>query len=547
MDKYIRECKKLRISPALWDLPVKQANQPDVDMKPGIDSESSFDIEPSFNSEPSFQNGPKVDIESFVDIESYSKNTSDAEQNSETKQEPSWEPAPNLAPDPASKITPVTEADSLPAELTPAPSPTHATVEQNSREESSYNLRSTKPNKRTKRNRLADFKRTKISSSKMRLNEVDVGSYHPYTDDVTRKLLDLTKRSLREQVDKFVYDDKCFVVMSWLNTARLFEYKPKQYKYSEIQRIPQRYIPISPQIITCLHYNDSKFYLGHLWGNKNAGSEDKFRPYVERRDSNGQLLDEPCFYDHVLQSIRSNKAFVFVLTNANSMYIHSKIMFNQIQYFIDFTSLLTNPIIETWVENPSFKSFTRLPLVTATTKEIILTQYDAFEHRVIQCHRFDDKFNIVSVDKLDKLIIILRKSPQKLSKIEFGFISKVEGSKDYLFVHEVTASFKHDLIHIKQHKTHLYVLGESKGKYELGCIHLPSLKPIWCTQLKDVDNSCLILPHDDHVAIVGGNQDLIAMRTNSLKLVRRSMLHKMTITTNKHLQTLGASIFQKLQ
>lgn len=408
-------------------------------------------------------------------------------------------------------------------------------------ESKSYNLRSLAPVKRPKR-RVTTLKRPKIGT----FSEVDVTQYHHCTDAISKKLLDLTKCSLKTQIDAFVDGTDSFVVVSWLNTARIFEYQSKQEEYLEIRRIPGRYISLSSQIITCLHHSNSVIYLGYMWGDKEGSDEKKFKPYIERRNIKGELIEKPYYYDYVLKSIYSDDGFIYVQTNVNIIYIHRRELFSCVQYQVNFSPLTTNPLIGTWVELPRFKTYTRLPIITTTTKELLVTQYDAFEHRVIQCFKFDDEYNTVAIEKLHRLIIVHRNSASS-SKIEFGFMSKVSESKDYLFIHEATISFNHQVIQIKQHKMYLYIFSRCKTKYELGCILLPSLRPLWTTQLKNVDDTCHIVAHDEHIAIVKRNQEISTFKPKSTQINRESMFNKLTIETNRHLQTLGASVFQKLQ
>lgn len=414
---------------------------------------------------------------------------------------------------------------------------------------SKYNLRNPQPIKKAKRSLPLKLKRSKDSFRDLYLEHVDVDTYHHYNDETSRKILELSKRSFKAQIDKFVYDSKSFVVISWLNAARIFEYEPSQAKYIEVKRIPERYVSLNPQIITCLHHSDSEFYLGYMWGNKNGSNEDIFKPYIERRDIYGKLLGEPYYYDHVLESIHSDKNFVYVQTKANSIHIHRKALFDCIHYHIDLAPILSSPLIGTWIDLPCFEGYTRLPLVVASTREIILTRYDALEHRIIHSYQFNDNLDIISIDKVDRLIIITRTSEVQ-SSIDFGFINRVGESQDYLFVHEASLTLnKCRVIQTKYHKENLYIFGRlSNDKYELGCLYIPTLNPLWNVSLKDVDESCHILPHDTHVMVVKSNQQLMVLtQKKSLKHNSNSIFSKFEIRTNKYLQTLGAHILKKLQ
>lgn len=204
---------------------------------------------------------------------------------------------------------------------------------------------------------------------------------------------------------------------------------------------------------------------------------------------------------------------------------------------------------------------------------------------MIQCFKFDDSFETISLDKIDRLYVLHRNKychvPQTklpcddyVSKIEFGFLSRTESSgENYMFLHESTISFIHHVIQVRIHREYLYLFGYRKDlprtkSFEIGCLYLPSLRPIWSSEIKGVDSNCNLLVHDDHIVFIKNSQKLISIklpskrsaeckqckleflsdddRSRHCRSKHQNIFMQFQILKNKYLQDLGASVFKKM-
>jgi len=400
------------------------------------------------------------------------------------------------------------------------------------RQSKAYNLRSAEARKSRRSNilaprRLEINKRHKDSFRDVLLTEVNIQTYHSLKDESGQKVIDLVNKSQKSQVDRFVYQSKSFIVITWLTAARIFEYNPKASSYVEVKRIPNRYIQISPNLITSVHYCDSKFYLAYLWGS-NEDKVEKTRPYIEIRDICGKLISPRHYLDHVVKSIHSDREFIYVKSNMNIMYVHRKDLFNRIYYTIDFSSIAYDPLITAWIESPTHQSFTRLPLIAATPVELLVTEFDIFSHTIRYCFKFEDTLKIVSIDKYEHYYIIHRNLSTTqdndeidcLSKIDIGAIRASEDLDSYSFTHAYSLCFSYSIIQVRIHGDALYLLGHSldtdgNDRYEIGCICLRSFKPLWIANLDTIGCHSQILVHDDNVAIVGDCQRIVSVKVDT--------------------------------
>lgn len=414
------------------------------------------------------------------------------------------------------------------------------------------------------------------------LANVNLSSYHL---NPNQDLINLARLPLRAQSDTFIHDSKPFIVISCIATARLFWINPKyRNKVYECKRLPERYISLVPNLITSLHCDDFKLYLAFLWANGDGLPDEKRKPYLETWSLKGEKLGKAHFYDSTITSIYSDENFIFVLTKGDLIYIHRKDLFHCVIKKLDFKKLFHGPLVSVWLYNsPEYKRFTKLSLLVATTKELLVITHETFDYKVTNCYRFKDKLNIVSLDKNEKVFILHRNLNCKfqrlhqdqsypVSKIELGWIGRVQAVKEDSFIHEISLSFNYHILQVRVRKEYLFVLGCSLSanqtvSYELGCLYMPNLRPIWITHLAGVDETCQLLVHDDFVVIISRDQQVTASRSKTKGLVCKrckldllsnadkkfhqynnhvTLFTHMEVLQNETLANMGASSFKKL-
>lgn len=367
-------------------------------------------------------------------------------------------------------------------------------------------VRLTASAKKISRKQQADLFRDKC------LTRLNTKTYHDaFTSPEARDIVQLAHTVHRSQVDKFTYDSRKFIVISFLTAARIFEFSKDSYH--EVKRIPTRFVSISPRLITSIHHVDSKFYIAFLWGS--VGDKDvSTRPYIEVRGIDGSLIYGPHYYDMPVQQIYSDRDFVYVRTR-DIVYIHRKDYFSCIHYKCELGLLSRYPIVGTWVDSPQFGSFTKLPLITASTNEILVINHDVIRPAVQHCFRYMDDYFIVSIDKLHKYYVVHRnaKQDQKIavSKIDLGCLCRLETKTQSkcFFALDTTFSFDYKIVQVRVMNEVIYVLGRKQSKYELGSIYTRKLKPFWVTTVEATkDDECHFLVQDDHIAIVRKNQEI---------------------------------------
>lgn len=410
------------------------------------------------------------------------------------------------------------------------------------------------------------------------LSKIDVNFYHSSIDcKFQDDLIKLANISLPSQIERFEYESKSFIVVTWLTTARIYEYCSSGIsKYVEVKRIPERRVKLSPKLITSLHYDDSKLYLAYLISCEKDEKESK-KPSLEIRDLKGKLLDRPYFYEETINMISSNHEFVYLMTSSGIAYIHQKNFFSPICYKVVLRPFITSPLTGFRIDSRYTNNCTKLRLLYTTRDELAVSEYDNYNHRVTHWLRFEAPHEIISIDKVDQLYIIHRNIPLGDSmripqtRIEFGFIGFT--SRTSRFIHELTYSFKNRIIQVKALKENLYLFGYAKWgeskKYQLGCIYMPNSKPVWVKYLKGVDDDCRILAHDTNIVIIRTCQEISCFEVDTnelyqcekckLKLATKgdldchikhgheSILSDFIPLKNKCLQDLGASVFKKME
>lgn len=358
------------------------------------------------------------------------------------------------------------------------------------------------------------------------LHKVDVDTYHGNStkDQFLKKILDLSKKSQRSQIDSFVHKSKPFIVMTWLSAARIFEYNSEKNDYFEVKRIPQRYISLSPNIITCVHHSDSKLYLGYLSSPFEQNTKDKLA-YIEVRNLHGDLIQKPYYYDLIIKSIHSDQSFIYAQTVKNVVYIHRKDLFHFAFYRINMNQITQEPLVAIYAKVISSNPFTKLRLLLSTPNELLITYYDALNHVLWQRYEFCQSFKTISMFLHNDTVIIHRNiieskqnGSQIRSRIEIGRIIKFKDAEigGKYFVHERSLGFKHHIVQVELGPNNsLYLLGFSgfKGdeKFEVGNISLDDLRPLWVRRLRDVNTDTKILAQDDHVIVIQNCQHYLSI------------------------------------
>lgn len=345
-----------------------------------------------------------------------------------------------------------------------------------------------------------------------------VHNYYLLTDHWSEKLLrtagHIRKRS---QTCKIVVENKCFIAVANLSTTRIFgEHKST---YTEIKRIPSRCITISSNIITSLHHTDSKLFIAHLWGNNNNGEPRK--AYIETRDFDGNIIDKSVTFDSVVKSIYSDDKHIYLKIGDSSIQAHLKGHFNSLYYVIDFSTITHQPIIHAFIHLPQYQSRTVLPIVSVTRKSILVTQYEIFDHRLVDSIIFDDELHIISLQRLESIFIILRNRDIDAdsgsvfkSKIEFGYLDQDK----YLFFHDCSIGFTYHIVQVETYDKYLYLLAyreKANGvkSYELAMMKLSSMEPFMITYVGDFEEDCFMELHERNVTFITQNQRLKHIRT----------------------------------
>lgn len=363
---------------------------------------------------------------------------------------------------------------------------------------------------------------------KLLQNIEDLSKYHSYqTNSVecASEIIDLSRVSKKSHLDAFTYNSNSYFLMSWLGVARIFEFDDDAKSYNEVKRIPERYISLSPRIITSLHYSDSKLYIAYLWG-----QEDEFesggntKPFIEVRDLYGKLIKKPYYYDDIVKSITSRDQFITVVTASNVIHVHRKQDFDLFPLQLDMSSLNCGQIVDVSVRFLSWHCSTSLQIVVAVLNGIIVAQYSASTKLVIkQWYTLENDHMTASMIMFQDRIILHRNSPQasttkaKLScpsTIEIGYMKNFKSNNltNDFFIHELSLQFKCQLLDVRLSGNQLFLFGLMEDylgneSYQLGCLDLKTCRPLWIEHLNDVDRSCHILVNDRNVILVKKNQE----------------------------------------
>lgn len=365
-------------------------------------------------------------------------------------------------------------------------------------------------------------------SDKLLLDLEDVSKYHSYlTDSVecANEIIELSREPQKSQTDAFSLQTNNYFLMSWLGVVRIFEYNNRAERYNEIKRIPERYFSLRPQVITSVHFSESKLYIAYLWGNQETESEPetKSRPFVEVRDLYGNLLKKRYYYDDIIRSISSSEHFISVITTSNTVHIHRKLDFDLFPIELDFSSFNCGQIVDVFVKFISWHSNTSIQILIAVPDGIIVAQYSAVTKLIIkQWYTLEKEYATTSMVKLQDRVIFHRTlshqntskpSSNCLSTIDFGYMKTIKttnSTTDY-FIHDLSLRFKCQLLEVRLFDAKLFLFGVltdelGNESYQLGCLDLKTCNPLWIEELEDADRSCRILVNDSNVVLVKKNQ-----------------------------------------
>lgn len=327
-------------------------------------------------------------------------------------------------------------------------------------------------------------------------------------DEYATKILELSKKTQLSQVDKFIYDNRQFIISSWLSVIRIYEFDASNERYVEIRRMPRRHISIKRNLITCVHYSDAKLFIGYIGDESSA--------YVEIRSIKGNLLEKPYCYDNVIKSIHSNEDFIFIKTVQNVIYLHKKKCFSFNPYCIDLSFLTPEPIIGINALLARAQGINHLKLIAVTSRHLLILRQDGLSLSILQSYNFnsneDGEYKIISMHCKDNLIIIHRNSAER-SKLEFGSLCKARSKKsryeDY-FVHEQSIAFEYQILQVglSHDDAGIFLLGRTKNEYEIGQMQFSDFRPKWCSRLHKVNEDSKFIAHEGNLAIIQDCQQL---------------------------------------
>lgn len=413
--------------------------------------------------------------------------------------------------------------------------------------------------KRSLRIRLKPKEKVKKKVSYDALSNVeDIYSYHSHlleSEEYARKIIDLTKICHKSQLDAFEYQSNVYFLMSWLTSVRIFDYDCTNHCYNEITRIPKRYIEISPQIVTSIHFSDSKLYIAYLWGShdeKIQNEKERTRPYLEVRDLKGNVLEEPYYYDFddIVRSINSNEVFIWALTGSNIIHIHRKFAVHLFSRRVDFNSLGCGRIIDASVKSVNPIHGTNLQILIVTRGELIVAQYDVMNGVTIKqwLNLEKDYLTVAMIQMRDRVLLHRNSShtaqPDYISALEIGYLQRFKSDHTDYFILQTSLRFKCRILDVCTSDKLLFLFGlcnegRSDQHFELGCLDLKSCKPLWVEHLNAVDRDCHILVHDKNVILVKGSQEHCCIRIDTktqeeCQTCQINLLEKAQLTHNEN-------------
>lgn len=344
------------------------------------------------------------------------------------------------------------------------------------------------------------------------LSIIDVDGYHAklILDDDTRRLIEVSKKIQRPQICRFIHDSRIFFVTAWLTTSRIFEFHKTKNSYFEAKRIPVRYVDVHRDLITSVHYCDSRLYIAYISRKRSATS------YIEVRNLASKKLSKPFYYDQIISSIESDRDFIYIKTINNTVHVHNKAHFELLHHRASFDLITSKAIIDSRAIKLHNKDYTKFEFRTVTESSFIISRSTLFEHNVKQTFNLDPSYKTVSAHFLNDVIILHRNliepasSALPRSKIDFGVLTNIERSG--YFAHVKCLSLSREIIQLEIGEDKIFLFGCSAGRYEIGCLSLTDQRPIWCASLKNVDHNCKIIVQEDHIILFKSNHEHSVMK-----------------------------------
>lgn len=364
------------------------------------------------------------------------------------------------------------------------------------------------------------------------LSLINVDKYHHnlIDDPQVKRLLTLSRSIQRSQLDSCIFNQTCYFMATWLTSLRLFEYHPIKNIYIEAKRIPERYIDIKSNLITCVHHNDSKLYIAYMSNEYNGSA------FVEIRDMlTSRLIGQPHHYEQIISSMDSDDEFLYIMTVKGVVHIHNKDYFKLNHYKFDPKH---HKIINFRAIIVSLNIFTQLDLYIATERCFMISTLDALGQKVRQIFELDPKYRTISAHFIDGGYVIIHRSlveakntGENLSKLDIGMFTQT-GRRHY-FALERSISFNCDIIQIEVSQDKVFLFSRTNSDYQLTCLDPTHFKPLWSTRLEDVDHNCRIIAQRDHVIIFKGNQEHFIIKMEDITNNNNGTLGDIMIELNK--------------
>lgn len=485
-------CQQYGICPDLWATPpeIKVQSEPESEHIP-VQLDVKLQLEPE--SKLQLESEPKLDLQ----------------------------PEPKLEVKPESKLELVLESRPEPE---PEPCP-----QERVQKENKCRKRTSSPKKRAHKKKKLDKKEIKIParSSLAPYPQPKLDEYHKEVllsnDNFAEAVVQLCSQT-RPNLETIKDSGRTFIITSWLSIARIFE--ASLNKFIEVRRLPQNRIDIVPNIITNLHIDDYKLHLGYCWGHHLHPT----KSYIEIRNllEDENNLTKRIFFDQTIDSIYSDSLYLYVILSHGLVHIHKKELHDcnyQIDYSIFGEKIGRNVVAVRVLNDLSyFAHISRLIVIAATHKEIIISRRYMDRHELISCNIFENsELNIISMDFKGNLVIIVRRTgnqlKQEASEINLGYIrtntSIVEFALEYRL--QLRCSVIKTLV---TESGHLIIFTRKKKDknnqlYEVACLWLPKLQLIWVTIVEDAHSECAITAIDQNNIIIAKTcQDFINVNVN---------------------------------
>lgn len=481
----IQQLENLGIEPGLWGAQEPEAErdrdpEPDLDIKPDTKQDIKPDIQPYLK--PDTKPDTQPDIE--TDIQPYLE--PDTQPDIKTDTQPDIKPY--ILPDSTSDVK-------LDLDAKPQPEPVPSQEQKPPRRA---------PKRKAIENVIAPPSKLHIKVAQQSISHEALG-----IKDIVlgQKFLRLPNEIKKTQISIAEIESKSFILVAYLGLVKVFE--AKRSEVVEVKTINKQNSDIAIKLITCLHYSDSKIYIAYLWGCDEIDTATD-RPYVEVRDIEGNQKGRTKIYDKdsYIDAIQSDQNFIYVMSrnlsaSSTPLFLYRKDAYNSISYTIDLSCLFEQPLVASYFVKSSYKENTSLTFVSANTNSILITETDALRQVPIHNFKFNDQYDIISMEKLYKLYIILRRNKIGRSKLELCYCS----SDSKAFIHDTTLDFDCHLIDIKPSNNKLYLLGsklETKS-YEVGCLDLSTLRPAWVVSIADASaNSSLVVDKNRNILVITG-------------------------------------------